>query len=87
VAISGITWIDFMPAGISKAAGLSAVCKCLGISPADCLAIGDNDNDVEMFDLVGHSIAMESGSVKAHAHARETTPSANEVFRRVLAAR
>ena len=86
VAISGLTWIDFMPVGISKASGLAAVCERLGIAPAECLAIGDNDNDVEMFDLVGHAIAMETGSQKARAHARETTPSANDVFARILAA-
>ena len=72
--------------GISKASGLAAVCERLGIAPAECLAIGDNDNDVEMFDLVGHAIAMETGSQKARAHARETTPSANDVFARILAA-
>lgn len=84
VTISGLTWIDFMPAGISKASGLAAICKRLGIAPEECLAIGDNDNDVEMFDLVGHAIAMESGSQKAREHAQEITPGPNEVFRRVL---
>jgi Cof subfamily protein (haloacid dehalogenase superfamily) len=84
VAISGLTWLDFMPAGISKASGLAAVCEHLGIAPADCLAIGDNDNDVEMFDLAGHAIAMETGSAAAHDHAQETTPGPNAVFRRIL---
>ena len=84
VAVSGLIWIDFMPTGISKASGVAAVCERLGIAPTECLAIGDNDNDVEMFDFAGHAIAMETGSEKARAHAQETTPSANEVFRKVL---
>lgn len=84
VAISGLTWIDFMPSGISKASGLAAICKRLGISPTECLAIGDNDNDVEMFDFAGHAIAMETGSPAARAHAQETTPGPNAVFMRIL---
>ena len=84
VAVSGLTWVDLMPQGISKASGLAALCERLGIAPAECLAIGDNDNDVEMFGLVGHAIAMASGSEKARARAHETTPSPNAVFKRVL---
>lgn len=85
VALSGATWIDLMPSGISKASGVKALCNRLGIAPADCLAIGDNENDVEMFDFVGYAIAMDSASEEARLHARETTPSPNEVFRRILA--
>ena len=84
VAVSGLTWIDLMPAGISKASGLAAICEHLGIAPEECLAIGDNDNDAEMFDFVAHPIAMATGSEKARAHARETTENVNDIFKRVL---
>ena len=85
VAVSGVTWIDFMPMGISKASGLRAICQQRGISPADCVAIGDNDNDVEMLDLVGQSISMASGSTRAKQHANHIAPTANDALRDILA--
>lgn len=85
VAVSGLTWVDLMPAGVSKASGLAAVCAELGVDPADCLAIGDADNDAEMFDFAGQAIAMETASVKAKAHADAITPNPDEVFARILA--
>ena len=85
VAVSGVTWIDFMPKGISKASGLQAVCRQMGIDPAHCVAIGDNDNDVEMLDLVGRPISMASGSERAKRHASRITPTANDALRAILA--
>ena len=84
VMLSSPDWIDLSPKGASKAAGVRAVCERLGIDPADCIAFGDADNDVAMFDLVGRSFAMEHGSELAKAHATETTPSVNESLRRIL---
>ncbi|MDO4401272.1 MAG: HAD family hydrolase, partial [Coriobacteriia bacterium] len=85
IAVSGVTWLDFMPKGVSKASGLQAVCQQLGIDPADCIALGDNDNDVQMLDLVGTSIVMASGSARAKEHADRITPTANDAFRAILA--
>ena len=85
IAVSGVTWLDFMPKGVSKASGLRAVCEKLGIDPADCIAVGDNDNDVEMLDLVGTSIVMASGSALAKQHADCIAASANDAFRNILA--
>ena len=85
VAVSGITWIDLMPLGISKATGLKALCTHLGIDPADCLALGDADNDIEMLDFAGDSVAMEHGSAQAKAHAKRTARTADDVFRQILA--
>ena len=84
VMLSSPDWIDFSPAGASKAAGVEAICKRLGIDPADCVAFGDADNDAPMFDLVGHPIAMEHASAKARACAVETTSSVNDSLARIL---
>lgn len=84
VVLSSPDWVDLSPAGVSKAAGVKAVCEHLGIDPAECIAFGDADNDVEMFDLVGHPIAMEWASASAKAHAVETTSSVVETTRRIL---
>lgn len=56
VAIGGPLWLDFGLA--SKADGLLPLCRYLGISPADVLAFGDNDNDAPILALVGHPRIM-----------------------------
>ena len=51
-------WLDLAPIGISKASGLETVTSILGVSPADVLAIGDGNNDVEMLRWAGRGVAM-----------------------------
>lgn len=84
VMLSSPDWIDFSPAGASKAAGVKAVCERLGIDPADCVAFGDADNDAAMLDLVGYPVAMQHASEKAKANAVEITASVEEVLARIL---
>ncbi|MBT4066457.1 MAG: phosphoglycolate phosphatase [Euryarchaeota archaeon] len=50
--------IHLMEPQISKAQGLTIALEKMGILPADVLAIGDAPNDISMFNLVGHSIAV-----------------------------
>lgn len=85
VVLAGRDWIDMIATGVSKAAGVASVCHELGVDPADCIAFGDADNDVEMFGLVGHSYAMESASEAAREAADEMTASVEEVLERILA--
>lgn len=49
---------DFTPTGISKAEGLRALGKYLGISTEDMVAVGDGINDYPMFEAVGFSIGI-----------------------------
>ncbi len=44
--------------GMSKAVGIHAVIEHLGLSMEDTYAFGDDDNDFEMLQAVGHGIAM-----------------------------
>ena len=52
------TNIEASPRGISKASGLIELCKHLGISIEDTVAIGDAPNDLEILQTAGLSIAM-----------------------------
>ncbi len=61
VVTSGASWFDMMPKGVDKGTALAALGRELGIEPANMLAFGDNFNDAEMLDLVGHPYLMESG--------------------------
>ncbi len=70
-AIGYTAWLDIMPEGVSKAAGLETVCAKLGVDQADTLAVGDGHNDMEMLVWAGHGVAMGQapGDVKAVADA------------------
>jgi hydroxymethylpyrimidine pyrophosphatase-like HAD family hydrolase len=57
-AIGYTAWLDIMPEGVSKAAGLETVCAKLGVDRADTLAVGDGHNDMEMLAGAGRGVAM-----------------------------
>ncbi|MBD2871336.1 Cof-type HAD-IIB family hydrolase [Paenibacillus arenilitoris] len=50
--------MDVLPAGGSKAQGIAALLKELGLTPADAVAFGDGLNDKEMLEAVGFGVAM-----------------------------
>ncbi|PNK61608.1 Cof-type HAD-IIB family hydrolase [Psychrobacter sp. FDAARGOS_221] len=52
---------DILPIEASKARGVQDVCNYFGIDVSEAMAIGDGFNDLEMFDLVGYSVAMGDG--------------------------
>ena len=44
--------------GVNKGAGLHRLLEHLGVAPARVLVVGDNFNDLPMFELAGFSVAM-----------------------------
>jgi Cof subfamily protein (haloacid dehalogenase superfamily) len=51
-------WLDIAPDGVSKASGLEWLCARRGVEPADVLAVGDGNNDLEMLLWAGRGVAM-----------------------------
>ena len=53
-----------------KATGLKVVCKKLGLAHSDVLAIGNDTNDIEMFEWAGYSVVsiakIITNNVRAH---------------------
>jgi hydroxymethylpyrimidine pyrophosphatase-like HAD family hydrolase len=49
-----------MPANVSKGAGLTWVFDAMGIDPHSVMAIGDGENDVSMFRVVGLAVAVRN---------------------------
>ena len=84
IAVAGYGWVDAMPSGTNKARALTAVLELLGVSPANMAALGDARNDLEMLQLAGQSIAMESGDPRVVEAADRTTSSAEDELRKIL---
>lgn len=57
---SGHGSIDLIIPGCHKASGLKRLVERWGISPEQCAAFGDGENDIEMLKYCGYSYAMEN---------------------------
>ena len=60
VMTSGTEWMDFIGFGSGKGSALADYGRALGISPDEMMAFGDNENDRDMLNVVGHPYLMES---------------------------
>ena len=85
VVTSGNIWIDFIAPGTNKGAALSNLMKLFHVKPEECMAFGDQYNDLEMLELVGHSYAMSNSAPGVSYYADEVTDSVEDVLEDVLA--
>ena len=69
VTSSGHNNMELIAQNCSKARTLEVLCRMLGISLAEVMAAGDSQNDLEMLEAAGVSVAMGNGddNVKACA--------------------
>lgn len=67
VTASGSKFIEVRPAGSTKAVGLTALLRNLQIESSKVMAIGDNDNDVELLAAAGISVCVANASPSAQA--------------------
>lgn len=65
VTSSGHRYIEIRPSGSSKAAGMEDIIRSLGLKQSDVLAVGDNDNDVELLEWAGIGVAVNGASPSA----------------------
>lgn len=57
--VKALDWtLEILPEGTSKAAGLRVLLRNLRIDPANVMAVGDGENDLEMMQMVGLPVAM-----------------------------
>ena len=63
--------VDIIPISGGKGAGIQKVLAYYGLTPEDAMAFGDGNNDIEMFQAVGHSVAMGNASSDLKAIASE----------------
>ncbi len=72
-AVGFSSWLDLSPEGVSKASGLEAVRKELGIDIAHTVAVGDQRNDIEMLGWAARGVAMGQAPPEVVAVADEVT--------------
>ncbi len=65
---------DIVQPGLDKATGLSALLQKLDLSPAQVIAVGDNQNDLAMIRLAGLGVCMENGDEEAKRQADRLAP-------------
>lgn len=75
---SGHGSIDLIVPGCHKASGLKRLVKRWGVSPEQCVAFGDGENDIEMLNYCGHSYAMENAPENVKKAAKYICPSNEE---------
>lgn len=62
VTSSGGKYIELRPNGSSKAVGMDDLARALEISSEEVIAIGDNDNDVELLQWAGIGVVVRGAS-------------------------
>jgi hypothetical protein len=74
VTLSHPRFLEFLAPGVSKGLGIRWLARRLGVPLAQCLAVGDQYNDLEMISEVGHGVAMPSAPAAVRAAARYVAP-------------
>lgn len=70
--------LDFMPKGCDKGLAVKALSEIWGISPQECIAIGDELNDAPMLKAAGLGVAMKNGREELKAVADAVTAVDND---------
>lgn len=84
IVTSGNIWIDFIAPGTNKGTALEHLLKVLDITPEECIAFGDQYNDIEMLELVGTGYAMTNAAPGVADHADAVTSSVEDVLEKIL---
>ncbi|GAC1368680.1 MAG: sugar-phosphatase [Ktedonobacteraceae bacterium] len=74
----GCAEISIMNQTCSKSEGVTSLARYLGIALPNVMAIGDNNNDLEMLRDVGWGVAMGQATEQVKARARAVTTSNTE---------
>ena len=74
VTVSHPQFIEFLAPGVSKGRAVRWLARRLGVPLEQSLAMGDQYNDLEMIESVGHGVAMPSAPAAVRAVARYVAP-------------
>ncbi len=70
ISIAGDNWMDCMAKGVNKGAAVRHLQECLGITPQETMAFGDQMNDIEMMNAAYYSFAVGNARAEMKEAAR-----------------
>ncbi len=73
VTSSWVNNLELMPVGCSKGTAVQELAEHLGLPLEQVMALGDQDNDIEMLMVAGLGVAMGNASENARRAAKATT--------------
>ena len=76
--MAGEDWVDFMDVSVDKGNALRVIQEHLGVTAAETMAFGDNDNDIGLLAAAGESYAVENARDSVKAKAKHVCPSYHE---------
>lgn len=85
IVTSGAEWIDFLAPGATKGIALQKLTDLLGIKPEECIAFGDQQNDIEMLKFAGTSYVMKTGAPGVSDYADAVIDNVEDVLEELLA--
>lgn len=71
-------YLELVPLGIDKGRALLRLLEHLGLTPADLMACGDQDNDIPMLRVAGIGVAMDNAADHVKAAADVIAPSCDD---------
>ena len=74
MTVSHPEFLEFLAPNVSKGAAVRWLARRLGIPLEQTMAIGDQFNDLEMIEYVGHGVAMAGAPPEVQAAARYIAP-------------
>ena len=84
IVTSGNFWMDFIAPDSNKGNALRFYMEKFGVTPDECVAFGDQYNDIEMLDEVTHSCVVDTCAAGVEKHAKYTTSNVTESLRKIL---
>ncbi len=84
VVTSGNLWVDFICPAANKGSALKDLLNHLHIDARDCIAFGDQYNDVEMLQTAGTSYAMANAAPGIDKYATNVTDSVEKILQQII---
>ncbi len=84
VTVSGFLYCDFMEKNVSKGNALEMVMEHIGIRTQECLAFGDNHNDISMLDKAEYTFAMKHADDEVRSHAMYETDNVETTIKKIF---
>ena len=78
ISSRGKVVLTLTAAEVSKGVALATACRDLGVGPEEVVAVGDAENDIEMFRVAGYSFAMGQAEPEVRSAARAVTGTCEE---------